>query len=121
MGRFLKNITHSQSSKKPAWELLTWTAILDSAQRQPVKLKGNIWYRWKPQRVEEISGVPKEKLRAAADILGSTKSLVSTVLEGVYQTNQATAAAVQVNNLNLIRGFREVTVISFAISRYWCY
>jgi anaerobic selenocysteine-containing dehydrogenase len=59
---------------------------------------------WNPQRVEEISGVPKEKLQAAADILGSAKSLVSTVLQGVYQTNQATAAAVQVNNLNLIRG-----------------
>jgi len=59
---------------------------------------------WKPKRVEEVSGVPTEKLKAAADILGSTKSLVSSVLQGVYQTNQATAAAVQVNNLNLIRG-----------------
>jgi anaerobic selenocysteine-containing dehydrogenase len=59
---------------------------------------------WPPERVEQISGVPKEKLRAAGDILGSTKSLVSSVLQGVYQTNQATAAAVQVNNLNLIRG-----------------
>jgi anaerobic selenocysteine-containing dehydrogenase len=59
---------------------------------------------WKPDRVEQTSGVPKEKLRAAAEILSSTNSMVSTVLQGVYQTNQATAAAVQVNNLNLIRG-----------------
>jgi anaerobic selenocysteine-containing dehydrogenase len=29
---------------------------------------------------------------------------VSTVLQGVYQSNQATAAAIQVNNLHLIRG-----------------
>lgn len=59
---------------------------------------------WAPARVEQISGVAGEKLRAAADLLGSAKSLVSSVLQGVYQTNQATAAAVQVNNLNLIRG-----------------
>ena len=30
--------------------------------------------------------------------------LVSTCLQGVYQSNQATAAAVQVNNINLILG-----------------
>lgn len=59
---------------------------------------------WTPERVEKVSGVPSDKLRAAANILGSAKSLVSTVLQGVYQSNQATAAAVQVNNLNLIRG-----------------
>jgi anaerobic selenocysteine-containing dehydrogenase len=59
---------------------------------------------WKPERVEKVSGVPTDKLRMAADILGKAKSLVSSVLQGVYQSNQATAAAVQVNNLNLIRG-----------------
>ncbi|MGE5568908.1 MAG: molybdopterin oxidoreductase family protein [Rhodospirillales bacterium] len=60
--------------------------------------------RYTPQRVEEITKVPAAQLEAAADILGSAKSLVSTVLQGFYQSNQATAAAVQVNNLNLIRG-----------------
>lgn len=59
---------------------------------------------WSPERVEKVSGVPPEKLRAAADILGNANSLVSSVLQGVYQSNQATAAAVQVNNINLIRG-----------------
>ena len=59
---------------------------------------------WPPERVEKVSGVSADKLRAAADILGNATSLVSTVLQGVYQSNQATAAAVQVNNLNLIRG-----------------
>jgi anaerobic selenocysteine-containing dehydrogenase len=59
---------------------------------------------WSPERVEKVSGVPADKLRAAADILGNANSLVSSVLQGVYQSNQATAAAVQVNNINLIRG-----------------
>jgi anaerobic selenocysteine-containing dehydrogenase len=57
-----------------------------------------------PERVQEITGVPVEKLRAAAAILGTTRTLVSTVLQGVYQSNQATAAAVQVNNVHIIRG-----------------
>src|SRR4051812_27327178 len=60
--------------------------------------------KWPPERVEEVSGVPAAKLREAAHILGTTKSLVSTVLQGVYQSMQATAAAVQINNLHLIRG-----------------
>lgn len=60
--------------------------------------------RWPPERVEAVSGVPAGRLRAAAEALGSTPTLVSTVLLGVYQAPQATAAAVQVNNLHLIRG-----------------
>ena len=59
---------------------------------------------WPPERVEQISGVPAERLRAAAKILGTCTTLVSTVLQGVYQSMQATAAACQVNNLHLIRG-----------------
>jgi ferredoxin-nitrate reductase len=60
--------------------------------------------KWTPERVEEVSSVPVAKLRAAAEILSNCKSLVSTALQGVYQSMQATAAAVQVNNLHLIRG-----------------
>lgn len=60
--------------------------------------------KWTPEKVEEVSKVPAEKLRAAADILANSKSLVSTALQGVYQSMQATAAAVQVNNIHLIRG-----------------
>ena len=59
---------------------------------------------WTPERVAEVSGVPPDKLRAAADVLGTSPTLVSTVLQGVYQSMQATAAACQVNNLHLIRG-----------------
>ncbi len=59
---------------------------------------------WTPERVAQVTGVPEADLRAAADILVSAKTLVSTILQGVYQSNQATAAAVQVNNIHLIRG-----------------
>lgn len=59
---------------------------------------------WPPERVEEVTGVPQAELKRAAGLLGQAKALVSTVLQGVYQSNQATATAVQVNNLHLIRG-----------------
>ncbi|HKQ07449.1 MAG TPA: nitrate reductase [Blastocatellia bacterium] len=55
-------------------------------------------------RVSELTGVPVKQLEEAAEILGTTPTLVSTVLQGVYQSMQATASAVQVNNLHLIRG-----------------
>jgi anaerobic selenocysteine-containing dehydrogenase len=48
--------------------------------------------------------VPEERLEAAAEIVGTSPSLVSTCLQGVYQSLQATASAVQVNNLHLVRG-----------------
>src|SRR3569832_1097830 len=60
--------------------------------------------QWPPERVQEVSGVPAAALRAAAAIIGNCNSLVSTVLQGVYQSMQATAAAVQVNNIHLLRG-----------------
>jgi ferredoxin-nitrate reductase len=60
--------------------------------------------RYSPSEVEGITNVPERDLREAAEILGTTPSLVSTLLQGVYQSNQATAAAVQVNNIHLVRG-----------------
>jgi ferredoxin-nitrate reductase len=60
--------------------------------------------KWSPERVQEISGVPAAELCRAAELLATTPTLLSTVLQGVYQSMQATAAAVQVNNLHLIRG-----------------
>jgi ferredoxin-nitrate reductase len=59
---------------------------------------------WPPERVEQVSQVPAARLREAAEVLGTTPTLVSTVLQGVYQSNQASAAAIQVNNIHLIRG-----------------
>ena len=56
------------------------------------------------ERSAGICGVPVEQIGRAAEIIGSSERLVSTVLQGVYQSHQATAAAVQVNNINLVRG-----------------
>lgn len=50
------------------------------------------------------TGVPAEQIRAASRLLGQSDRLLSTVLQGFYQSHQASAAAVQVNNLHLIRG-----------------
>jgi anaerobic selenocysteine-containing dehydrogenase len=57
-----------------------------------------------PERVSRLTNVPVRQLKEAAEILGESDTLVSTVRQGVYQSNQATASAVQVNNLHLIRG-----------------
>ena len=59
---------------------------------------------WTPKAVAEVTNVPESKLTQAAEILGTTPTLVSTCLQGVYQSLQATASAVQVNNLHIIRG-----------------
>jgi ferredoxin-nitrate reductase len=60
--------------------------------------------KYDPKYVEIITGIPSEKLVEAAKIIGTTKSLLSTALQGVYQSNQATASACQVNNIHLLRG-----------------
>lgn len=57
-----------------------------------------------PERAASICGVPSEEIRAAARLVGTTDRLLCTVLQGFYQSHQATAAAVQVNNLVLLRG-----------------
>jgi ferredoxin-nitrate reductase len=56
------------------------------------------------ERVAEICEVPREDIREAARIVGTAERLLSTVLQGVYQSNQATAAACGVNNIHLLRG-----------------
>jgi anaerobic selenocysteine-containing dehydrogenase len=57
-----------------------------------------------PARVEEICDVPAADLVAAAELVGTSERLLSTVLQGFYQSNQATASACAVNNLHLLRG-----------------
>ncbi|WP_320780697.1 nitrate reductase [Streptomyces sp. CRN 30] len=57
-----------------------------------------------PKWAEDICDVPAARIEEAAELIGTADALVSTVLQGVYQSHQATAAAVQVNNLHLIRG-----------------
>jgi anaerobic selenocysteine-containing dehydrogenase len=56
------------------------------------------------ERAAETCGVPADDIRAAARIVGEAEALVSSCLQGVYQSNQATASACQVNNVNLLRG-----------------
>ncbi|PRX60694.1 molybdopterin dinucleotide binding protein [Nonomuraea fuscirosea] len=56
------------------------------------------------ERVAKICDVPVDALREAARLIGTARRLMSTVLQGFYQAHQATAAAVQVNNIHLVRG-----------------
>lgn len=57
-----------------------------------------------PMHVEDLTGVPAGKIEEAAKIIGTAQSLLSTALQGVYQSNQATASACAVNNINLLTG-----------------
>ena len=57
-----------------------------------------------PTRVAEICGVAARDVEAAAEIFGTSSRAVSTVLQGFYQSHQATAASVAVNNMHLLRG-----------------
>jgi ferredoxin-nitrate reductase len=56
-----------------------------------------------PERVGEICGVDPDAVRRAARVFGETERVLSTVLQGFYQSHQATAASVGVNNLHLLR------------------
>ncbi len=60
--------------------------------------------RYAPSAVSELVGVAARDIERAAELLGHADRLLSTVLQGVYQSNQASAAAVQVNNVHLLRG-----------------
>jgi len=57
-----------------------------------------------PEWAAEVCGVEADDIRVAARILGESERLLSTALQGVYQSHQATAAACQINNLHLLRG-----------------
>ncbi|MGA5299954.1 molybdopterin oxidoreductase family protein [Nucisporomicrobium flavum] len=57
-----------------------------------------------PDEVARICGVDADDLRRAARIFGTSGAVLSTVLQGFYQSHQATASAVAVHNLHLLRG-----------------
>jgi anaerobic selenocysteine-containing dehydrogenase len=57
-----------------------------------------------PDRVAEICGVAADDMRRAAEVIGEAKHLLTFVLQGVYQSHQATASACAANNVNLLRG-----------------
>jgi anaerobic selenocysteine-containing dehydrogenase len=57
-----------------------------------------------PERVADICRVEARDVQRAAEIFGTSERVVSTVLQGFYQSHQATAASMQVNNMHLLRG-----------------
>ena len=57
-----------------------------------------------PEKVADLCDVKADDLRRAAEIFGTSKDVLSTVLQGFYQSHQATASSVAVNNLHLLRG-----------------
>ncbi|GLZ29162.1 molybdopterin oxidoreductase [Lentzea sp. NBRC 105346] len=57
-----------------------------------------------PEHVAEVCRIDANDLRRAAELFGTKDRVVSTVLQGFYQSHQATAASCQVNNLHLLRG-----------------
>ena len=59
---------------------------------------------WTPEAVAEECGVAAHDVREAARIFGTSERVLSTVLQGFYQSSQATASSCQVNNLHLLRG-----------------
>ncbi|MCK2219321.1 nitrate reductase [Actinomadura sp. ATCC 31491] len=59
---------------------------------------------WPAEEAARVCDVPVADLREAARLIGTAERLLSTVLQGFYQSHQATAAAVQVNNVHLVRG-----------------
>ena len=59
---------------------------------------------WTPEAVAGTCGVAAADVRRAAEIFGTSQRVLSTVLQGFYQSWQATASSCQVNNLHLLRG-----------------
>jgi anaerobic selenocysteine-containing dehydrogenase len=56
-----------------------------------------------PEEVSRICGVAPGDVVKAARIFGESERVLSTVLQGFYQSHQATAASVAVHNLHLLR------------------
>ncbi|MDQ1143967.1 ferredoxin-nitrate reductase [Bacillus sp. SORGH_AS 510] len=59
---------------------------------------------WTTELTAQVTGVPVEQIRKAAEVLGRTPTLVSTTLQGAYQSVDATSSCVAINNLHLMRG-----------------
>lgn len=57
-----------------------------------------------PERVAEICDIPRQQLETAAEWIGTTPKMVSTVLQGFYQSVEATAASSLVNSVHLMLG-----------------
>lgn len=57
-----------------------------------------------PHHVAELCDIPVHALETAAEWIGQSQRFVSTVLQGFYQSVEATAASSLVNSVHLIRG-----------------
>ncbi|MCW2691468.1 MAG: fdhF, partial [Mycobacterium sp.] len=57
-----------------------------------------------PEAAARICGIEPGALRAAARIFGESTNVLSTVLQGFYQSHQATSSSCAVHNLHLLRG-----------------
>lgn len=57
-----------------------------------------------PERVAAICDIPREQLETASEWIGTTPRMVSTVLQGFYQSVEATAASSLVNTVHLLTG-----------------
>ncbi len=60
--------------------------------------------RWTPEDAARVCDVDAGAVRDAARLVGTCDRLLSTVLQGVYQSHQATASACNVDNIHLLRG-----------------
>jgi anaerobic selenocysteine-containing dehydrogenase len=60
--------------------------------------------RYTPEMVERLCSVPVSALEQAAEWIGTSRSTVTTCLQGVYQSHQATASACAINNMHLLMG-----------------
>ncbi len=59
---------------------------------------------WTAEAAAAVCDVSAADIREAARIFGTSGRVLSTVLQGFYQSAQATASSCQVNNLHLLRG-----------------
>lgn len=57
-----------------------------------------------PEKVAQICDIPQHQLETAAEWIGTTPKMVSTVLQGFYQNVEATAASSLVNSVHLMLG-----------------
>lgn len=78
-------------------------AFIDQHTTQFDELRGVV-ARYTPEVVEGICGVPASDLQRAAEWIGTSRTTVTTCLQGVYQSNQATASACAINNIHLLTG-----------------
>lgn len=59
---------------------------------------------WTPEEVARVCHISADDVRAAARVFGTSERVLSTVLQGFYQSSQATASSCAVNNLHIVRG-----------------